>query len=100
MTTWKGQRRSRNRGCSTSSTHDGRGRKVEGFLAQVLQRRRNHDTFNLIRVDVTARPDLAERFKVTTTPAVYVVQDKKVVARAMQPGGCAALHELLEPWLR
>jgi len=25
-------------------------RRVEGFLAQVLQRRRNHGTFNVVRV--------------------------------------------------
>lgn len=37
----------------------GRSRRVESFLAQVLQRRRNHDTFQLYRVDCDARPDLA-----------------------------------------
>jgi hypothetical protein len=35
----------------------GRSRRVEGFLAQVLQHRRNHDTFHLYRIDVpTPRP--------------------------------------------
>jgi hypothetical protein len=32
-----------------------------GFLAQVLQRRRNHESFDLVRVSVDERPDLAER---------------------------------------
>jgi len=36
----------------------GRCRRVEGFIAQVLQRRRNHDTFELVRVSVDLRPDL------------------------------------------
>ncbi len=79
---------------------DGRSRRVEGFLAQVLQRRSNHDTFNLIRVDVSARPEVAERFAVTATPAIYVVEQKKVVARAFQPRGCKELQHLLQPWLQ
>ena len=40
----------------------GRCRRVEGFLAQVLQRRRNHETFTLYRVAREGRPDLVERF--------------------------------------
>ncbi len=32
------------------STMSGHCRRVEGFLAQVLQRRRNHGTFALVRV--------------------------------------------------
>jgi hypothetical protein len=33
--------------------------RLEGFLAQVLQRRRNHDTFQVIRIDYEVRSDLA-----------------------------------------
>ena len=40
-------------------------RRAEGFLAQVLQRRRNHGTFKLYRVDEQERPDLVERFGVS-----------------------------------
>ena len=39
-------------------------RRVEGFLAQVLQRRRNHETFKLYRVAQEERPDLVERFEI------------------------------------
>ena len=35
----------------------GRCRRAEGFLAQVLQRRHNHETFDLHRVSVDTRPD-------------------------------------------
>ena len=35
----------------------GRSRRADGFLAQVLQHRRNHDTFRLYRIDVTKHPD-------------------------------------------
>jgi hypothetical protein len=40
----------------------GRSRRVEGYLAQVLQRRRNHTTFAYYAVAQEERPDLLERF--------------------------------------
>ena len=36
----------------------GRCRRVEGFIAQVLQRRRNHGTLRLYAVAQEERPDL------------------------------------------
>lgn len=74
--------------------------RVGGFLAQVLQRRRNHDTFLVHRIDVTQRPDLAQRFKIADTPALCVVDGNKVAARAEAPRGAAELEKLLRPWLR
>jgi len=78
----------------------GRCRRVEGFIAQVLQRRKNHETFQLTRIDVTARPDLAERFLVDTVPALLVADDRRVRARLDEPKGCADIAALLAPWLR
>ena len=43
------------------SSRSGASRRVEGFLAQVLQRRRNHDTFRIYRVDDVERPDLVKQ---------------------------------------
>src|SRR5439155_1141348 len=43
------------------SLFSGQCRRVEGFLAQVLQRRRNHGTFQLYRVASEERPDLVAR---------------------------------------
>src|SRR5436305_9565266 len=40
------------------SKTSGRSRRVEGYLAQVLQRRRNHDTFKVYAVAQAERPDL------------------------------------------
>jgi thioredoxin-like negative regulator of GroEL len=82
------------------SPTDGYSRRVEGFLAQVLQRRRNHQTFDVVRIDVRARPEIAERFRVVELPALYVVADRKVVRRQVKPRGCEELVELLRPWLR
>ena len=75
-------------------------RRVEGFLAQVLQRRRNHETFTLYRVDESSRPDLVERFGVETLPTLFVVEGKSVRAKLEQPRGCREIEHFLEPWLR
>jgi hypothetical protein len=77
----------------------GRCRRVEGFIAQVLQRRRNHDTFDLVRVSVDRRPDLAEKFLVHEVPTICVVDGRKLKRRIVAPRGCRELEEQLEPWL-
>jgi hypothetical protein len=79
---------------------DGRCRRTEGFLAQVLQRRRNHHTFDLVRVDVGRRPELAERLGVEEVPTLLVVTDKKVRRKIVAPNGCRDLEAELAPWLR
>jgi len=78
----------------------GRCRRVEGFIAQVLQRRRNHGTFVLHKVDAVERADLAERFRVRGVPALLVVADRRVQARLEQPHGCRDIEALLAPWMR
>jgi thioredoxin-like negative regulator of GroEL len=75
-------------------------RRVDGFLAQVLQRRRNHGTFKLYRVDEQERPDLIERFGVDRTPALVVVEGKLVRARLEKPRGCREIEDFLAPWLK
>jgi thioredoxin-like negative regulator of GroEL len=78
----------------------GRSRRVEGFLAQVLQRRRNHDTFQLYRVDCDARPDLAQRFAIKNPPALLVLENRHIAARIEQPRGCIEIQNALALWLR
>jgi thioredoxin-like negative regulator of GroEL len=82
------------------SARSGACRRVEGFLAQVLQRRRNHGTFKLYRVAEEDRPDLVERFAVDTTPTLVVVEDKQVRARLSHPRGCRDIERFLAPWLQ
>ncbi len=77
----------------------GRCRRVEGFLAQVLQRRANHESFELIRVPVDHRPDLAVRFRVDEVPTILVVAERKVRLRITAPRGALELRERLQPWL-
>jgi thioredoxin-like negative regulator of GroEL len=81
------------------SALSGNCRRVEGFLAQVLQRRRNHGTFNVVRVAEEERPDLLERFRIETVPTLVVVEHKAVKGRLEQPRGCREIEGFLAPWL-
>ena len=81
------------------STHSGSCRRAEGFLAQVLQRRRNHETFKLYRVAREERPDLLTRFEVETLPTLVVVEGKQVRGRLEKPRGCRDIEAFLAPWL-
>jgi thioredoxin-like negative regulator of GroEL len=82
------------------SRHSGRCRRVEGFLAQVLQHRRNHGTFRLYRVPRETRPDLLERFEVGELPTLVVVEGGRVRARLERPTGCRDIERFLAPWLK
>ena len=81
------------------SAQSGACRRAEGFLAQVLQRRRNHGTFKLYRVEGGTRPDLVERFGIETFPTLVVVEDKSVRGRLERPKGCRDIESFLSPWL-
>ena len=82
------------------SPSSGRCRRLEGFIAQVLQRRRNHDTFELLRVSVDGHPDLAEKFRVEQVPTICVVEGGRLRKTIVAPRGCRELEHDLEPWLR
>lgn len=81
------------------SSVSGACRRAEGFLAQVLQRRQNHSTFKLYRVAEEDRPDLVERFGITTMPTLVVVEGKTVRAKLERPRGCREIESFLAPWL-
>ena len=78
----------------------GRSRRVEGYLSQVLQRRRNHESFLLLNVDVDEQADLARRFRIDEVPTIVVVEGKRVRGRLERPRGCRDIEQLLAPWLR
>jgi thioredoxin-like negative regulator of GroEL len=72
---------------------------VEGFLAQVLQRRRNHGTFQVVRVAEEERPDLLKHFKIESLPTLVVVEGQAVRGRLERPRGCREIEGFLAPWL-
>jgi thioredoxin-like negative regulator of GroEL len=82
------------------SPRSGRSRRVDGYLAQVLQRRSNHDTFKLLRVNADERPDLVERLRVTEIPSLLVIDGRRVRARLGTPRGCTEIQTMLKPWLK
>jgi thioredoxin-like negative regulator of GroEL len=81
------------------SETSGSSRRVEGFLAQVLQRRRNHDSFVVRRIDANRHKALAERLGVEALPSLLVVENKRVRAHLSSPRGCAEITRGLAPWL-
>ena len=82
----------------TAST-SGQCRKVEGWIAQVLQHRRNHLKVKLVTVDADERPELVERFRVDRLPTLVVVEEKIAKARLECPRGTREIVSMLAPWL-
>jgi thioredoxin-like negative regulator of GroEL len=83
-----------------SAKASGRSRRVEGYLSQVLQRRHNHESFRLFKVDVDEDAELAKRFGISEVPTIVVVEGKHVRGRLESPRGCRDIEQLLAPWLR
>jgi thioredoxin-like negative regulator of GroEL len=81
------------------SPRSGRCRRVEGFIAQVLQHRGNHDTFEFVRVSVDDHPNLVQRFRVDAVPTLCVVEGQHLRKRIAAPRGCLDLEQELAPWL-
>jgi thioredoxin-like negative regulator of GroEL len=71
---------------------------VESWIAQVLQRRRNHLKIKLVTVDTVQRPELADRFRIERLPTLVVVENKSAKARLECPRGTHEITSLLAPW--
>jgi thioredoxin-like negative regulator of GroEL len=82
------------------SRTSGRSRRVEAYLAQVLQRRRNHQTFKFYSVAQEERPDLLDRFGVELTPTLVVVENRAVRAKLETPRSSREISSFLSPWLQ
>jgi thioredoxin-like negative regulator of GroEL len=82
------------------SQRSGQCRRVESWLAQTLQRRGNHKTFDLRSIAIEEHPEIHERFRVEEVPTLVVVEARRVVSRLARPRKGAQIEELLAPWLR
>jgi thioredoxin-like negative regulator of GroEL len=78
----------------------GRCRRVEGYIASILQSRRNHETFVLARVSSAERPDLVEHFRVERFPTLVVVENGRQFGRLEEPTAVPELQLFLARWLR
>jgi thioredoxin-like negative regulator of GroEL len=77
----------------------GRSRRVESYLAQVLQGRGNHESFRLYRVEVDEHPELVRQFRIDEVPTLVVVDGNRERGRLETPKSCRQIKDLLEPWL-
>jgi thioredoxin-like negative regulator of GroEL len=82
------------------SHRSGQCRRVESWLAQTLQRRGNHKTFDVRTIALEDHPELHERFRVEDVPTLVVVEERRVVKRLARPRRGSQIDELLAPWLR
>ena len=82
------------------SRRSGPSARVCAYMAQVLQHRRNHETFELCEIDVERHPAVAERFGVTSLPTLVVIEERRVRLRLERPRGCREIEAALQPWLR
>jgi thioredoxin-like negative regulator of GroEL len=78
----------------------GHSRRVEAFLAQVLQRRHNHDTFHLVRVSAEKQPKLVEQLGVAEVPTLLIIDKRKIEARVERPRGRVQIQTALGRWLK
>ena len=54
----------------------------------------------MYRVEQNDRPDLVERFGVTSVPTLAVLEGKRLRGLLVEPRGCGDIEEFLSPWLR
>jgi thioredoxin-like negative regulator of GroEL len=83
-----------------ASRRSGPCRRVRAFLDQVLQSRRNHETFRRRDVDVDDHPELAERFAVQELPTILVVERGRVAQRLEGRVGIPQIRTALRAWLQ
>lgn len=75
----------------------GPARRMESVLAHLARVER--DRLRVHKIDVDARPDLAERFLVADVPALVVVRDRCVVARHNGRASAPKIAALVAPHL-
>lgn len=69
-------------------------------MAQVLQRRRNHDTFKYFTVARERRPDLVTKFGIEVIPTLAVIEDRRIAALLEGSRSCGEIETFLAPWLQ
>ena len=79
------------------SERSGPARRMESLLAHL--ERKERDRLRVRRVDVDARPELAERFQVTVVPTLVLVKDKRAVSRLDGRTSAPKIEAMLEPHL-
>ena len=80
-----------------ATEHSGPARRMESLLAHLARKERAR--LRVTRVDIDARPDLAERFRVREVPTLVLVKGKRAVARIDGRTSAPRIERMLEPYL-
>ena len=80
-----------------SSVKSGPARRMESLLAHLARKERAR--LRVTRADIDERPDLAEKFRIESVPALVLVKGKRVVARLDGRQSAPAIERMLEPHL-
>ena len=80
-----------------SNRTSGPARRMESLLAHIARKER--DRLRVARIDIEARPDLAERFRVETVPTIVLVKDKRTVGRIEGRASAPKIEHLLDQHL-
>ena len=70
---------------------------MDSTLAHLARKER--DRLRVTRVDIDARPELAERFEVANVPTLVLVYDRRVVERLDGRASVPRIEAMLEPHL-
>jgi thioredoxin 1 len=79
------------------AAHSGPARRMESLVAHVARKERGR--LRVTEVDVDERPELAERFRITTIPTLALVKDKRVVGRLEGRVSAPRIEQLLQAHL-
>jgi thioredoxin-like negative regulator of GroEL len=70
---------------------------MESLLAHLARKERAR--LDVRRVDIDARPEVAERFRIDAVPTLVLVKEKRVVARLEGRASAPTIERMLEPHL-
>ena len=80
-----------------ANERSGPARRMESLIAHIARKER--DRLRVRRVDVDARPDLADRFSITEIPTLVLVKDRSAVARLDGRTSAPQIERMLEQHL-
>jgi thioredoxin 1 len=79
------------------SEQSGPARRMESLIAHLARKER--ERVRVKRVDIDARPDLADRFGVTEVPTVVLVHERRVVERLEGRASAPQIERMLAAYL-
>ena len=80
-----------------SSRRSGPARRMESLLAHIARKER--ERLRVTIIDVDDKPELADRFRVESVPALVLVKGKRAVARLDGRASAPRIEQMIEPHL-